>query len=148
VCYLPPGATPQNTFFSVDVGGKPIKKIKGAHSITLSDATGSTNSLTNNNPLPGSVATIKPGTSVNLPTALANNYSYYYDQRILFVDQNDTNDPKGLRSVQDICPDCSDSTKAGGKPNHMDVYNSSPVCGRNSLPDYGNGATFTTINLR
>ena len=144
------GGTRRNSFFSVDVGGSPITKVTGQSNKVLSDGTGASNALTNNNPQPGSVAVVTPGmTEQSIPAALAGSYTYYFGQRILLVDPNGNNDPNGLRSVQDQCPACSDSSwLTNGAVNHMDVYNSSPACGPRSFGDYQSGNTFFTINLR
>jgi hypothetical protein len=135
VCPLPEGASQTNTFFSVDAGGSPITKITGKCNSVLSDGTGLTNPLVNNNPPAGSLAT-DPG-SKNPP--------FTCSDQVLMVDQNDNYD---LRSVQDSCPGCSGGFGPptwGNTVAHIDTFNSSSTCNPTDLGDYGNR---TAIRLR
>jgi hypothetical protein len=132
------------TFFEVDTGGHQITTITGSGSqvntltggrsnYTLSDATGQGTFLNNFNPPPGSLATDPSATSINKGT------TYLYGDAILLVDQTDTKDPLGLRSVQDLCPACTGQAVETGvnTPAHMDLYNGqSQSCNAHSVGDY------------
>jgi hypothetical protein len=99
--------------------------------MVLSDGTNSVSDLNNNNPPPGSLAT-----NPNITTPKPNCFCAYADA-ILLLDQNDNNDARGLRSVQDLCPACS----GGFGPNavaHIDMYNAtSQSCSAGAVGDYG-----------
>jgi hypothetical protein len=126
VCSLYAGFTSGNTFFSVDAGGSPIAKISGTHNTVLSDGTGTTSPVNNNNPPPGSVAVLPAGSVPSSP--------FIFGDQILLIGQNDTNDPLGPRSVEDLCPACGPGTFAAPAVAHIDMYSSSHAC---SGTDYG-----------
>jgi hypothetical protein len=143
VCQLLPGMIFSSTFFSVDIGGNPITTITGTGNKVLSDGTGSINSNNKNNPPPGSLAT-DPGA-----TAPRNGSTFLYGDEILLIDQNNNNESRGIRSVQDLCPACSGGFGGLTWPNtvaHIDMYNgTSQSCSVHNVPDYGN---FYAIRLR
>jgi hypothetical protein len=150
ICPLIPGTDANHTFFAVDSGGAPLKWIVGSHwstngSTALSDGTGpgpGSTSLNNYNPQPGTVATDPKVT--NKPGSL-----YQWGDSILLVDQNDQNDAGGLRSVQDLCPACTNQGQQTQTANaHIDVYNgTNPSCNASAVGDYGAGQYYA-IRLR
>jgi hypothetical protein len=120
------------TFFSVDAGGNPLATITGTHTKVLSDATGSGSVLNKSNPPPGSLATDPTATNTGSQPV------YLWSDAILLFDQNDNNDSRGLRSVQDLCPDCSGQATQQSTPAHIDMYNStSTSCIAHAVGDYG-----------
>ena len=134
--YFPYG----QTFFEVDTGGHEITTITGANnqpgassiSKVLSDATGTGSQLNNSNPPPGSLATDPNATPPNGTT-------YLYGDAVLLVDRSDTNDPRGLRSVQDLCAACTGQAVETGVSSlaHIDLYNgTSQSCNAHSVGDY------------
>ncbi len=128
VCGPAPRGNGQNTFFAVDSGGATISKIKGTCNSVLSDGTGLSNPLLNNNPPAGSLATF-PG---------SNNPPFACSDQVLMIDQNDNHD---LRSLQDACPACNGgfgSPAWGNTTAHIDTFNSSQTCNPKALGDYGN----------
>jgi len=129
----PPGTDPNHTFFSVDAGGNPITRVSGKnYKATLSDGTMTPSSLNQDNPLPGSVATDPTATDQG-----ASSVYLFYDP-VLLVDQNDNNDARGLRSVQDLCPGCSGQAIQGDTSAHIDMYNAvSNSCSARAVGDYG-----------
>ena len=131
--YSGTGATDAaHTFFSVDVGGNPITTVTGSNwKTTLSDGTNTASSVNKNNP--GSLATDPTATDQG-----ASSVYLFYDP-VLLVDQNDNNDARGLRSVQDICPGCSgQAIQQGDTSAHIDMYNAvSNSCSARAVGDYG-----------
>ena len=127
VCRPATTGNESETFFAVDTGGAAIPKITGKCNTVLSDGTGLSNPLVNNNPLAGSLATGPK------------NKLFACSDQILIVDQNDKND---LRSVQDACPACDDTSTFGAAwgntQAHIDTFNSSQTCNPKDLGDYGN----------
>lgn len=142
ICPLPPGGTNRNTFFDVDAGGQPITKITGTHNTVLSDGSGEASALNNNDQPAGSVAVLPVSSTVHQPAA-----PFSFGDQILLIDQNDANDSRGPRSVEDLCPGCNAGSY--GQPNygntvaHIDTYNSSHAC--SGVTDYG---ARTAIRLR
>ena len=140
ICPLLPGTDANHTFWAVDSGGSQLRYIVGSHwstngSTALSDGTGTPSAFNNGNPAPGTVATDLRNTSqgTNL---------YIWGDPILIFDQNDNNDPRGLRSVQDRCGACS------GQGQHIDMYNGTNTsCNPSLVGDYGSGQYYA-IRLR
>ncbi len=133
---------PALTFFSVDSGGNPIQTITGAHSKVLSDATNGGSSLNKYNPLPGSLATDPCATNAGDPrncTTIASPPVYVWSDAVLLFDQSDSNDSRGLRSVQDLCDACKyQATQSANTYAHMDMYNGqNQSCNANAVGDYG-----------
>ncbi len=146
ICPLYPGFDAAHTFFSVDMGGNPITKINGTnYQVVLSDGTGpgSGSALNNYNPPPGSLATDPNVTNAGSPPV------YIWSDAILVVDQSDSNDSRGLRSVQDICPACAgQGTQTSASHAHIDMYNgTSQSCSAGAVGDYGSGQWYA-IRLR
>jgi hypothetical protein len=58
---------------------------------------------------------------------------------MLLFDQSDSNDSRGLRSVQDLCDACKyQATQSANTYAHMDMYNGqSQSCNANAVGDYG-----------
>jgi hypothetical protein len=143
-CPLYPGFDNAHTFFSVDAGGNPIENINGSRwSTVLSDGTGTGSVLNKLNPPPGSLATDPTATNKG-------SLVYKWSDAILLVDQSDSNDQRGLRSVQDYCPACSAQAteQSAGSPAHIDMYNGqSQSCSAGSVGDYANGYYYA-IRLR
>jgi hypothetical protein len=150
LCPLLPGTDANHTFYSVDTGGNSLTKIIGSHwgtdaSVVLSDASGpgpGSTALNNYNPQPGSVATdpLVTNTGGSL---------YVWGDAILVFDQNDNNDPRLLRSVQDLCKGCKgQGTQTPNAHAHIDMYNgTSQSCSAGAVGDYGTGQYFA-IRLR
>jgi hypothetical protein len=151
-----PGADDAHTFYSVDTGGNPLTKIIGSHwtpatTVVLSDASGpgaGSTALNNSNPQPGSVATDPLVTNQNR-TSPGSPPVYVWGDPILAFDQNDTNDSRGPRSVQDLCPKCSgQGTQTPSVLAHIDMYNgTNQSCIPGVVGDYGTGQYFA-IRLR
>ncbi len=132
--YSGPGAVDQgHTFFSVDVGGNAITTVTGSGNRVLSDGTNTVSAVNRNNPPPGSLATDSDNTDRGAASV------YLYSDPVLLFDQNDNNDARGLRSVQDRCPGCAgQATQSGQTPAHIDMYNSvSNSCSARAVGDYG-----------
>ena len=144
VCYTN-GFPRKRTFFSVDAGGTPITKIRGGvyPYRVASDGSALGTILNDFNPPPGTLATDPDATNKGSLSI------YLRSDAILVFDQNDNNDPRGLRSVQDLCPDCSgQATQVPSRPAHIDVYNgTSTSCYANVVGDYGTGY-YNAIRLR
>jgi hypothetical protein len=142
ICPLFPGISSNNTFFDVDTGGRTITTITGTNNTVLSDATGTTSAINNNNPAAGSVAVLPVSSSVRQPA-----FPFVFGDQVLMIDANDVNDSRGPRSVQDLCPGCDPGSF--GPPNwgntvaHIDSYSSGQSC--TGITDYGNR---TAIRLR
>jgi hypothetical protein len=99
-----------------------------------SDGTDSPATLNRNNALPGSLATDPTATSTGSSTV------YRWSDAILLFAENDNNDTRGLRSVQDICPLCSGQATEQSlrTPAHIDMYNAtSTSCSARAVGDYG-----------
>ena len=125
-----PGANDDgsHTFFAVDTGGKSITKITGTCNKILSDGTGLTNPLVNNNPPAGTLATYPVDSR------------YVCSDQIMMVDAG--SDTYDLRMVQDSCPGCGPGSYGGtawpGTVAHIDTFNSSETCNPSAIGDYGN----------
>jgi hypothetical protein len=141
ICPLYPGFDGQHTFFAVDTGGNTITKITGTHNKVLSDASGAGSVLNNANPPPGSIATDPLATNAGSPPI------YLFDDSILLFDQNDRNDAKGIRAVEDLCPACSgQGQQTSSASAHIDMYNAtSTSCSARAVGDYGQ---YNAIRLR
>jgi hypothetical protein len=151
VCPLTGGFDPAHTFFSVDVGGNPITTVTGAAGNTLSDGTGASSSVNANNPRPGSLAvdpcaTNAPAWAQKGCTSIVSPPVYLFSRSrrgssdpILLFDQNDTNDARDLRLVQDLCPACKNqATQQSSTDAHIDMYNgTSKSCSAGVVGDYG-----------
>ena len=152
---LPDGYDAGHTFFSVDTGGNPITKITGSNNTVESDASLSGSALNNSNPMPGSVATDycatqgAPPSQKTCPSGMVSPSTYVYSDPILLFDQNDNNDSRQLRAVQDLCPACAyHGTQSGSTSAHIDMYNgTSNACSANAVGDYGSGY-YNSIRVR
>jgi hypothetical protein len=136
VCPLTSGFDSAHTFFSVDAGGNPTTRITGAAGKTLSDGTGGISSVNENNPRPGSLAidpcaTNAPASAQSGCTSIVSPPVYLFSKArngssdsILLFDQNDTNDVRDLRLVQDLCSACKNQPpQQSSTPAHIDMYN-------------------------
>jgi hypothetical protein len=86
------------------------------------------------NPPPGSLATDPTATSTGSSTV------YRWSDAILLFAENDNNDTRGLRSVQDICPLCSGQATEQSlrTPAHIDMYHAtSTSCSARAVGAYG-----------
>ena len=151
VCPLTKGFDSAHTFFAVDAGGNTITTVTGAALNTLSDGTGAASSVNANNPRPGSLA-VDPcaanapawaqtgcTTIVSPPVYLFSRSRKGSSDPILLFDQNDTNDARDLRLVQDLCPACKNqATQQSSTAAHIDMYNgTSQSCSAGVVGDYG-----------
>ena len=129
ICSPAPGGNKDNTFFAVDAGGSSINKITGKCNTVLSDGTRQPNSLVNDNPLAGTLATS--------PAPAGISSIYACSDQVLMIDQSNNYD---LRTVQDTCPACNAGfgSEWGGTVAHIDTFNSAQTCNPNDLGDYGN----------
>ena len=102
ICALPTGGTTANTFYDVDTGGTPITKITGTNLTVISDGSGTASAINNGNLPAGSVAVLPlAGSKPPVPA-----FPFSFGDQLLLVDQNDVNDSRGFRSVEDLCPGC------------------------------------------
>ncbi len=151
VCPLTAGFDSAHTFFSVDAGGNTITTVTGAAGNTLTDGTGAASTVNANNPRPGSLAvdpcaTNAPAwaqsgctTIVSPPVYLFSRSRKGTSDSVLLFDQNDTNDARDLRLVQDLCPACKNqATQQSSTAAHIDMYNgTSQSCSAGVVGDYG-----------
>ncbi len=145
---LPPGACPQapgdtsndgsGTFLAVNTTGQPFTVAKGSCNSALSDGTGLTSPVNNNNPPAGSLAHAVGATAPGSSTLGCGD-------QVMMIDQNNAFD---LRSVQDLCGNCAQSSSYGAAwgntVGHIDTYTSATTCNPNTLGDYGNRIAIRT----